>query len=137
VQEFNAAAAAYLTEHKDEYGLAAIPALHATVGQRAKEVYEKTGKILTEQEAAAIVEKELDGVIEGVLKTKKWQTKIAEMVKGRAPEEAPRQAWEPRPRRSIGNDMTPGPSVSAGAVLTSDQKRDRAIARLRELKSQP
>ena len=131
-REYSEGAAKYAKDHASELENINALGLHGSVAQRAKLIFEKTGKLPTEAEAAADVEKELDTIIEKVLATPKWQKKYAARL---SDAEGPR--FDQARRRSLGNDLTPmTPKPGEGKKLTKDEKREKSIKLLEEFERQ-
>ena len=127
VEEFKLETGEFLKANAEKFELVSALELAPTIADRIKSHFDQTGRVLSHEEAAGNLEKELDALIEKVLLTKKYQARL----QPKRPE-AERSAFElsRSSRRSIGNDMAPSTQPETTKFLTREQKLQRAIASL-------
>lgn len=116
-KEWTAEVAQFVTAKSDEYQLLATQQnAGQIVSQHIESHFAQTGKILTEAEAAATLETQLEGIIDAALKTPKYQAKLRGL------------RFAPPPIRSapqLGN----GTSVPSATSVNARDQRARDILR--------
>jgi len=128
IEEARQAAVAFTEANVDRYELTAANNGASLVPQVREQHFARTGKLLTIEQAADLVEKHFEGVADRIAKARKFQAKIAPPP--RAPPAAP-AATPPATQRTLSNALTASAATAPASRSRSDTDRIRAaLARL-------
>jgi hypothetical protein len=129
-QEFRERTARHVAGKADVYELINAEGAHAQVAAKIEEHYRATydpdtrqGELLTADQAAEIVEKEIEERLAKATATKKWQAKVAKPPENALPKSAP-----VAPRRTIAELTSTTAAASPPKGKTREERFARALA---------
>lgn len=127
IEEARQAAVAFTEANVDRYELTAANNGASLVPQVREQHFARTGKLLTIEQAADLVEKHFEGVADRIAKARKFQTKIAPPP--RAPPATP-AATPPAAQRTLSNALTASASTAPAKARSETDRIRAALARL-------
>jgi hypothetical protein len=122
ITEFKAQINTYLDENKDQFELTALFGAQDAVFDTVEEYFKANGKVLSVKEAAELVEKYLEDELDKVTKTKKYQSKYAQVK-----EQAQAADKSSVTTKTLANTLTTAPSSVSTAAKTEEERRRRAL----------
>lgn len=111
----------FVKQNAASYELTTAFGAESEVSRAIEEAHRQTGKLLQTKEAAELVEKHLEGVLEKLLATAKAKSKVATP----APVAAPAKPSAPK---TISADMTAASRAAKPAPVTDEERMKRAMA---------
>lgn len=112
----------------DKYELTLLHGYASAVPARIEQHYSTTGEMLTVDQAAELVEKELEAATERSLSSKKWKSRTAPAVPAPAEQGAQDAAKSAPAPKTLTNALGTSGAGAAPAVLTDEQRLAKAIA---------
>lgn len=132
MEEFRAQTAAFIDANAEKYELTKIFGQHDLVVQTIEEHYRKTSeagtpKILSQEEAADLVEKYLEGEVEKAKKAKKFSQPKAEAM---PKDQIEKELADPSPKtaRTIADAAPSMSTINTGPARTEQERMQRALA---------